>query len=205
MVMNDPGAVFNPENIVRYGGITILCITIFAETGIFFCFFFPGDSLVFTAGVLCATGVLPYGLLTVILAMCISATLGNMVGYWFGKRTGPFLTQRHDSWFFRKEYVTMAHDFYERYGGLALILGRFLPVVRTFVPIVAGVLKISYRNFIFYSTLGAVLWIIPITVAGYFLGTLPFVQENLGYIIIGMVIVITAPVIFRLFKKENKK
>ncbi len=203
MVIDNPGAVFNPENIIRYGGITILCITIFAESGIFFCFFFPGDSLVFTAGVLCATGALPYTLLTVILAMSASASLGNMVGYWFGKRTGPFLTERKESWFFRKEYVTMAHDFYNRYGGLALVLGRFLPVVRTFVPIVAGVLQISYSKFIFYSTLGAALWIIPITVAGYFLGTFSFVQENLEYIILGMVIVITVPVILRLFRKRK--
>lgn len=204
MVMDNPGAVFNPENVIRYGGITILCLTIFAETGIFFCFFFPGDSLVFTAGVLCATGTLPYSLPIVIIAMCVSATAGNMTGYWFGKRTGPLLIQRRETWFFRKEYVTMAHDFYSRYGGLALIMGRFLPVVRTFAPIVAGMLNISYGRFIFYSTAGALLWVVPLTIAGYFLGTIPFVQENLGYIIIGMVIVITTPIIFRLFRKKKK-
>lgn len=204
-IQNDPGSIFNPEAVIRYGGITILCLTIFAETGVFFCFFFPGDSLVFTAGVLTATGALPYHWSIVSLLMIASAIAGNIVGYWFGKRTGRLLIKRRDTLFFRKEYISAAETFYGRYGGMALVLGRFLPIIRTFAPIVAGVIKLPLQRFMFYSSLGALLWVIPIGGAGYILGTLPFVQENLGYIILAMVIGITSPVIYKVVKENRKK
>ncbi|HAP00600.1 MAG TPA: hypothetical protein DCQ93_01630 [Bacteroidetes bacterium] len=202
--MNDPGSVFNPELVIMYGGITILCITIFSETGLFFCFFFPGDSLVFTAGVLTETGILPYPWWLAALLMIASAIIGNMVGYWFGRRTGSLLMTRRDSIFFRKEYVTAAENFYGRYGGMALVLGRFLPVIRTFAPIVAGVIKLPFRRFFFYSSIGAALWVVPLTLAGNLLGRIQFVKDYLGYIIIAMVIGITSPVLIRLMK-ENRK
>ena len=204
-IQNDPGSIFNPEAVIRYGGITILCLTIFAETGLFFCFFFPGDSLVFTAGVLTATGALPYHWSVVLSLMILSAILGNMVGYWFGKRTGKLLMTRRDTIFFRKEYVTTAENFYGRYGGMALVLGRFLPIIRTFAPIVAGVIDLPFRRFFFYSTFGAILWVLPIGGAGYFLGKIPFVQHNLEYIIIAMVIGITSPVIYKVIKERRKQ
>ena len=203
-IVNDPGSIFNPEAVIQYGGLTILCLIIFAETGLFFCFFFPGDSLVFTAGVLTATGVLPHYWITVAALMILSAVIGNLVGYWFGKRTGVLLMKRPDTFFFRKDYVVSAENFYGRYGGMALVLGRFLPVIRTFAPIVAGVIRLPFRRFFFYSSFGAALWVLPISGAGYFLGTIPFVQDNLGYIILAMVIGITSPVIYKMIS-ENKK
>ncbi len=204
-IQNDPGSIFNPEAVVRYGGITILCLTIFAETGLFFCFFFPGDSLVFTAGVLTSTGALPYHWSIVSVLMIASAIAGNMVGYWFGKRTGSLLIKRRDTVFFRKEYISTAETFYGRYGGMALVLGRFLPIIRTFAPIVAGIIKLPFKRFLFYSSIGAILWVIPIGGAGYLLGTIPFVQHNLGYIILAMVIGITSPVIYKVIKENRKK
>lgn len=204
-IQNDPGSIFNPEAVIRYGGITILCLTIFAETGLFFCFFFPGDSLVFTAGVLTATQTLPYHWSIVLSLMILSAILGNLVGYWFGKRTGKLLMTRRDTIFFRKEYITTAENFYGRYGGMALVLGRFLPILRTFAPIVAGVIELPFRRFFFYSSFGAVIWVFPIGGAGYFLGKIPFVQNNLGYIILAMVIGITSPVIYKVLKERRKQ
>lgn len=204
-IQNDPGSIFNPEAVIRYGGITILCITIFAESGLFFCFFFPGDSLVFTAGVLTATGALPYHWSIVAALMILSAIFGNLVGYWFGKRTGSLLVKRKDTIFFRKEYVTTAENFYGRYGGMALVLGRFLPIIRTFAPIVAGVIELPFRRFFFYSSFGAIIWVLPIAGAGYFLGTIPFVQNNLGYIILAMVIGITSPVIYKMINENRKR
>ncbi len=203
-VQSDPGSIFNPEDVIRYGGLTILCLIIFAETGLFFCFFFPGDSLVFTAGVLTATHALPYNWFVVVTLMITSAILGNIIGYWFGKRTGSLLMKRRDTIFFRKEYITTAENFYGRYGGMALVLGRFLPIIRTFAPIIAGVIDLPFKRFFFYSSFGAILWVLPIAGAGYFLGTIPFVQNNLGYIIIAMVIGITTPVILKVIKQRKK-
>ena len=204
-VSQDPASVFNPEALIAAGGLTILFLIIFAETGLFFCFFFPGDSLVFTAGVLCATGDLNASWLTVCFVMVMAAILGNMTGFFFGKRTGPLLMKRKDTLFFKKDYVRTADDFYKRYGGLALVMGRFLPIIRTFAPIVAGILNLTYSRFLFLSVVGAVLWVVPLVTLGYFLGSFVWVRENLEWIVVGMVVVITTPVIFKVIKSHRQK
>ncbi len=200
----DPGSLFNPEELIRLGGFILLLVMVFAETGIFFCFFFPGDSLVFTAGVLTATGVLHHSIITVNIAMIIAAILGNLVGYWFGKSLGKMAYKRKESWFFKREYLNMAEKFYNKYGGLALMAGRFFPIIRTFAPIVAGIIKVDFRKFFLFSVLGAITWVVPLVTAGYFLGRIDFVEDNLEYILIGFVIVITTPVIIR-FVRESRK
>lgn len=203
-ILKDPGSIFNPETLILYGGLVLLFLMVFAETGIFFCFFFPGDSLVFTAGVLTSTGDLHRNICVVALTMIVAATLGNIVGYWFGRQAGPLLFKRKESIFFKHEYLTMADTFYQKYGATALILGRFLPVIRTFAPILSGVIRVDFRKFFLFSVIGAIVWVIPLVTAGYFLGTQPIVRENLEYIIIGMVIVFTGPIIIR-FIRESKK
>jgi membrane-associated protein len=202
--VENPSFLFNPKELIQVGGFIILLLMVFAETGIFFCFFFPGDSLVFTAGVLTATRDLNHNVFVVIAAMVIAATLGNLSGFFFGKRLGPGAYKRKESWFFKKEYLKMADDFYGKYGGLALMAGRFFPIIRTFAPIVAGIIKVDFKKFLFFSFAGAVTWVAPLVTAGYFLGKIPFVEKNLGYIIIGFIIVITSPVIIR-FIRESKK
>ena len=203
-ILKDPGSIFNPEMLIRYGGLMLLFLMVFAETGIFFCFFFPGDSLVFTAGVLTATGDLQRNVYVVCITLIVAATLGNLVGYWFGRQAGPLLFKRKESIFFKHEYLIMADKFYAKYGATALILGRFLPVIRTFAPIMAGVIRVDFRKFLLFTVVGAVIWVIPLVTAGYLLGTQPFVRENLEYIIIGMVVVFTGPIIIR-FIRESKK
>ncbi|MCS6991465.1 MAG: VTT domain-containing protein [Chitinophagales bacterium] len=199
-ILEDPGALFNPEELLRMGGFALLLLMIFAETGIFFCFFFPGDSLVFTAGVLTATGDLHDNVWVVVISMIVAAILGNITGYLFGRTVGMSAYTRKESWFFKREYLVMADNFYKKYGGLALIGGRFFPIIRTFAPIVAGIIRVDFKIFLFYTIIGAVVWIVPLVLAGYYLGKIPFVEQNLGWIILFLVIVITSPVILRLIR-----
>ncbi len=201
--IEDPAFLFNPKELLRVGGFLLLLLMVYAETGIFFCFFFPGDSLLFTAGVLTATGDIHQPVAIVIVAMIIAATLGNLTGYYFGKGLGVAAYSRKESWFFKRAYLKMAEDFYKKYGGLSLMAGRFFPIIRTFTPIVSGVIKVDIKKFLFFSFAGAVTWVTPLVLAGYLLGKIPFVEDNLGYIIIGLVILITLPVIIR-FISETK-
>ena len=203
-VWENPGSIFNPGELIRIGGFVLLLVLIFAETGIFFCFFFPGDSLVFTAGVLTATGDLHHNIITVMISMIAAAVAGNLTGYAFGRSLGPMAYTRRETWFFQREYLTMAESFYKKYGGLALMAGRFFPIIRTFAPIVAGVIKVDFKKFLFFSVAGAITWVVPLATAGYFLGQIPLVEKNLEYIIILLVIVITTPVIIRFFRESKK-
>jgi membrane-associated protein len=135
--------------------------------------------------------------------MVVAAICGNVVGYFFGRSLGPLAYKRKDTWFFRQAYLTMAENFYKKYGGLALMAGIFLPIIRTFAPIVAGIVKLKFGNFFFYSVAGAITWVVPLVAIGYFLGQIPFVEKNLEYFLIGLVIVITTPVIVRLIKETR--
>lgn len=160
--------MFNVVALIKTAGYLGLFGIIFAESGLFFGFFLPGDSVIFTAGFLASQGFLNIYLLLAILF--IAAVLGDNVGYWFGEKVGPMIFKKEDSRFFKKEYVNQAHDFFEKYGGKSLILARFIPVVRTFVPIVAGVGKMTYRKFFFFNIIGGFLWTIGLGLAGFFLG-----------------------------------
>lgn len=185
--------------------LAALLLIVFAETGLFFGFFLPGDSLLFVSGMLAAEGSLLEGnVALVILLVAVAAILGDFVGYWFGRKTGPVIFRRDDSFFFKKKYVLQAKEFYDRYGGFAIVLGRFLPIIRTFAPIVAGVVRLDFKRFIFFNIFGAVLWSTSMILAGYFLGRIEFVQKNLEPIIVGIIVVSMIPVL-RTFMKERKR
>ena len=195
----------NPESIIQYGGIALLVAVVFAETGLFFGFFLPGDSLLFTAGLLCGTGVFEVHILVLVLSVSAAGILGNLVGYYFGLRTGEALFKRDDTLLFKKRYVNMAQDFYQRHGGLALIAGRFLPIIRTFAPILAGVIKMDFKIFLFYNISGSALWVFSLILLGYFLGTtFPQVKDYLEYIIIGLIVVTAIPV-YKSYRAEKKR
>ena len=197
----------NPESIVQLG-LPLLLFVIFAETGLFFGFFLPGDSLVFISGLICATNndYLNVNILVLNLTLIIAAVLGNFVGYWFGKKVGPALFKKEDSLFFKKRHLIATQSFYEKHGGKTLILGRFLPVVRTFAPILAGIIKIDFKKFMMYNIIGAAAWISSISCIGYFLGNnFPEIKNYLGYIIIGLIIITTAPVLLTYLKEKSKK
>ena len=137
------------QAIIRKGGFYLLLVVIFAETGLFFGFFLPGDYLLVLAGILCAAGMVDVPIYTLVVSLVIAGVLGNYTGYWFGFRTGPVLFKRNESIFFKKRYVTMAEEFYAKYGGMALVLGRFFPIIRTFAPIFAGVVKVDIKNLLY--------------------------------------------------------
>jgi membrane-associated protein len=196
----------NPESIVQLG-LPLLLFVIFAETGLFFGFFLPGDSLVFISGLICATNndYLNVNIFTLILSMVSAAVLGNLVGYWFGSKVGSALFKKHDSLFFKKRHLQATQSFYERHGGKTLILGRFLPIVRTFAPILAGIIQINFRKFMLYNVVGATAWISSISSIGYFLGSkFPKTKDYLGYIVIGLIIITTVPVVITYLKEKKK-
>ena len=191
----------NPESIIRYGGIALLVFVIFAETGLMVGFFLPGDYLIFISGLLCDK--MQVHILILILLLTLAAIVGNVTGYVFGRKTGPSLFNKDDNWIFKKRYVEVTRSFYSRNGGKALVLGRFLPIVRTFAPILAGVIKMDFKIFLLYSVVGAFLWIGSLCTAGYYLGEIKWVRENLEWIVIGLIIVTAIPIV-RTYYKEKK-
>lgn len=197
----------NPESIIHYGGLWLLLFVVFAETGLFIGFFLPGDSLIFISGLLCATKphLLNISIFWLIILLISSAVIGNIVGYWFGKKTGENLFQKKDTFLFRKKHLETTKLFYEKHGGKSLILGRFLPIIRTFAPILAGVIKVDFKLFMIYNIAGASLWIISLTSIAFFLGIeFPQTENYIGYIVIGLIIITTIPVLITYLKNRKK-
>lgn len=175
---------------------------VFAESGLFFGFFLPGDSLLFTAGLLASQGYLDIGFLLLILFF--AAVLGDNVGYGFGRKVGHKIFNKDDSILFHKENLTRAEQFYEKYGPTAIILARFIPIVRTFAPIVAGVGKMNYKRFLFYNIIGGLLWTLSMTLAGYFLVRFfPDLEEHLTLAVAIIVVLSVLPPIFHILKEKH--
>jgi membrane-associated protein len=205
------GQLSDPQWIMNHGFLYLVMFIIFAETGILIGFFLPGDPLLFITGVLLAQypgmylGSGPLNLLFALLLLTTAAIIGNFLGYWIGKKWGHSLMNRKDGWLFKKKYLEQAHDFYEKKGGGAIILARFIPVVRTFAPLVAGIVDMSYKKFSYYNILGGIIWVGSIVSAGYLLGENEWVKHNLEFIIIGIVVVATAPVVIKMIAGKFKK
>lgn len=194
------------QSILSKGGFYFLLIVVFAETGLFFGFFLPGDYLLFMAGLLCSSGMIDVSLSTLILSVILAGVLGNYTGYWFGYRTGPMLFNKNDSLFFKKRYVVIAEEFYAKHGGMALVLGRFFPIIRTFAPIFAGVVKVDFKKFTIYNLAGSITWVNTFILSGYFLGRrYPQLKDYLEYVVIGLIIVTTIPLVFAFLKKRLVK
>lgn len=198
--------LIDPEKLLREGGFYLVVFVIFAETGLFFGFFLPGDYLLFLAGMFVATGKLDVSISVLVFALIVAAVAGNFVGYWFGKKTGPVLHQRPDTFFFKKKFLKSAEKYYRKQGAFALIMGRFVPIVRTFAPIVAGLVKMDFKKFVLYNISGAFLWICSLTLLGYFLGKsfAKQIEEYLGYIIIGFILITTIPLVITFLKNKLK-
>lgn len=197
----------DPKSIVQLG-LPLLLFVIFAETGLFFGFFLPGDSLVFISGLFCATKkeLIGVNILVLILLMIAAAVLGNIVGYLFGKRFGKNLFKKEDSFFFKKRHLIATQNFYDKHGRKTLIMGRFLPYVRTFAPILAGIISLDFRKFMVYNITGAFAWIGSIASIGYFLGSkFPETENYLGYIVIGLIVITTLPVAITYLKNRKQK
>lgn len=196
-------SLLDPKVIALAGYIAIAAV-IFAECGLLIGFFLPGDSLLFTAGFL-ASQNLGLDVFTLSLICGGAAAVGPLVGYWYGAWAGPRLFNREDSVWFHKKHLLRAHDFYERHGGKALVIARFMPLVRTFAPVVAGMARMDYPRFVAYTIVGAVVWAIGVTWLGYFLGSLiPDAGRYLEYIVAVIIIVSIAPPVIHLLRERNK-
>lgn len=197
----------DPESIIKFGGLTLLLFVVYAETGLLIGFFFPGDSLIFISGVICASrpGLLNINIFLLEILLIVAAVLGNVTGYWFGNKAGARLMQRKDSFIFKKSYVEITQSFYEKNGGKTLIIGRFLPVIRTFAPILAGMIKIDKQKFMVYNISGAILWIGTLSSIGFYFGKVPWVQQNIGFIVIVLIKITLLPLVVVWYKKRKEK
>jgi membrane-associated protein len=196
--------LLNSNDIITKGGLALVTLIVFAETGIFFCFFFPGDYLLFTAGMFCGLNILEVPILLLIFCLAAAAIAGNYTGYYFGKYLGNSLIKRKESFFFKKQYITNTEEAFQKYGGNALIIGRFLPVIRTFAPILAGITKMNPARFAVYNISGAVLWVNILCLLGYFLGKeYPEIVNYVEYIIIAFILV-TSVAVYNSYRRLSR-
>ena len=196
--------IFDPESLVSQGGLLIVFLLVYGSTGLFFCFFIPTGAVLFTAGIFTATGGLQYDIFTVCSLLIVASVLGNLTGYWFGWKTGPLLYKRKDSRLFKKRHLTTAETFYNKYGWLALTVGLYLPIIRTFASIVAGMVRLNFRRFILLTVTGSVVWILSFVLAGYFIGSRTYLKPWLNYIVTGFILVVTIPLIIWIIKELKK-
>lgn len=190
--------------LIDNGGFYIIMAIVFAETGLFIGFFLPGDYLLFVTGLLLNNNAEPFGdnhvsnLFYWATLITVAAILGNFVGYWFGRKSGEYLFKRKDTWYLKKKHLMQAHEFYEKKGGMAIVIARFVPIVRTFAPIIAGVVKMTFKKFAFYNVIGAIVWVFGLVLLGYWLGSYGWVKDHLEWIIIGIIVLTTGPVLFKM-------
>ncbi len=196
---------------MKNGGLYLVVLILFIETGIIIGFFLPGDPLLFISGMVIAStnevhypfSESIYNLFFWISLFMTASILGNLFGYWFGKRFSHFVNRGTDSWLLKKKHVDSAKVFYDKRGGYAIVIARFLPIVRTFAPIIAGTVKMDYRKFVSFNIAGAVLWVVSLTTMGYALGNNSWVKQNLEFIILGIVLLVSVPVILKLVWKKK--
>jgi membrane-associated protein len=205
-----------PEALISSFGIYALigvCAIVFIETGLLIGFFLPGDSLLFVTGLMISTGdvvfpvgneMLPVPIWFACVAISLSAWLGDQTGYWIGRKTGPAIFNKQDSKFFSQKNVSRTNSFFERYGARAIILAHFVPVMRTFVPVAAGIGQMNYRRFLKYNIYGVIGWGTMVTLLGYFLGKIPFVAQHVEYFTIAFIVISTIPIAIEVVKSRRE-
>jgi len=203
LLQNLAHQLYDVEGIIRWGGLLMLVVIIFAETGLMVGFFLPGDSLLVTAGVFSAAGHLE--LWTLLAAVTAAAIVGDQVGYWIGYRAGPLLFRREDSLLFKRRHLLRAHAFYERHGGKTIILARFMPIIRTFAPVVAGVGEMRYRRFVAFNVVGGFLWVCSMALLGFSLGhTIPDIDRHIHLVILVVVFLSILPGIIEFLRSRGR-
>jgi membrane-associated protein len=207
--------LIDPKFYIKWGGLWVLLFIVFAETGLMVGFFLPGDSLLFVAGIYSTDligslvkggvgGDLP-DLLALWILVSACGFAGNWVGYWFGNKSGPYLYHRKENFLFKKKYLFRAQEFFAKHGGEAVVFARFLPIIRTFVPIIAGIVAMNKKRFVYYNFIGCIAWVFTMLFAGHYLERFVLskykfdLKDHLEVIVIGIVVVTTAPVLFKLF------
>ena len=213
--------IFNPAFYLEHGGLWLLLFIVFAETGLMVGFFLPGDSLLFIAGVYSnklIKAVIPgglgsdfYNLLLLIILITLAGIAGNMVGYWTGQKSGTYLFNKKDTFIFKKKHLFETQHFYDRYGAPTIVIARFLPIIRTFAPIVAGIVNMNKPKFLFYNVVGCLFWVISLTMAGHYLERFFLIRydldikEHLEFIIVGLIVITSIPFVWKYLKNKRKK
>ena len=190
-------SLYNPDKLIeliRSGGYLVLAVIVFAETGLFIGFFLPGDSLLFLAGLVAAKGFFNVSVLLVLLS--VMAIVGDAVGYAIGYRAGVALYKRDDSFWFRKKHLFYAREFYEKHGGKAIVLARFVPFARTFAPVVAGIGQMSYPRFAAFNVFGGIFWVVSMVLTGYYLGQVAWIRDNLEKVVLLIVFLSITPILY---------
>jgi len=191
--------LFNVQGLIEWGGTLLVCVIVFIETGFFVGFFLPGDSLLVTAGVFAATGNLNLAKLLLLVPLC--AIVGDQIGYWIGRKAGQALYRREDSYVFRKRHLERAHQFYEKYGGKTVILARFVPIVRTFCPPVAGAAMMPYGRYLAFDVAGGIVWVGSMILGGYSLGSvIPNIGDRIHYVIAAVIFLSLLPPIISVLR-----
>jgi membrane-associated protein len=188
--------------LIRSGGYVVLSAIVFAETGLFIGFFLPGDSLLFTAGLIASQGF--FNVFYLMIVLSLMAIIGDAVGYGIGFKAGAALYKRPDTLWFRRKHLLYAKEFYEEHGGKAIFLARFVPFARTFAPVVAGIAQMSYTRFASYNVFGGIFWVCSMTSAGFFLGSFPWVRHNLEKVVLLIVFVSVLPIVVEYFRNRKK-
>ncbi|MCX4448440.1 VTT domain-containing protein [Streptomyces sp. NBC_00708] len=194
----------DPDYLIGQFGLAGVLVIVFAESGLLIGFFLPGDSLLFTTGLLVTTDKLHTPLWLVCVLVALAAIIGDQVGYLFGRKVGPSLFSRPDSRLFKQENVEKAHEFFEKHGPKSLILARFVPIVRTFTPIIAGVSRMNYRSFIVFNVIGGVLWGVGVTLLGAALGNVEFVHKNIEAMLVLIVLISVVPIAIEFLRARSK-
>ncbi len=195
--------LYDVESIIKWGGMMMICGIVFAETGLMIGFFLPGDSLLVTAGIFAAAGHLNVYWLLVLVSLC--AVVGDQLGYYIGQKTGPALFNKEDSLLFKRSHVWRAQMFYEKYGAKTIVIARFVPVVRTFAPIVAGVGKMNYRRFVTYNVTGGILWVVSMILTGYVVGsTVPNINKHIHKVIVVVILLSILPAIIEFIRERRR-
>ncbi len=195
--------LLSPESIAA-GGLIVIAFIIFAESGLLFGFFFPGDTLLLLSGVLASQG--QFNLLFLLITIAVSASAGGQVGYLIGEKYGPKVFTKEDGILFKQEYITRSEDFYEKHGGKTIMLARFIPIIRTFAPVVAGVGKMNYKAFTFYNIAGSVVWGVSVTLVGYFFGSkIPNLDRYILILVVAVMILSFAPVVYHVISNPKSR
>jgi len=201
-------SLYNPDGLkelIGWGGAPLICFIVFIETGFFVGFFLPGDSLLVTVGIFSAGGFIHMPLKWLLLSVMLCAVVGDQIGYWIGRSAGAALYRREESFFFRRSHLQRAHDFYEKYGGRAVILARFIPIVRTFCPPVAGAAKMPYASYVAFDICGGIFWVATMMLAGYTLGrSVPNIGARIHYVIAVVIVVSVLPAVISIYRSRHK-
>jgi membrane-associated protein len=201
-------AFIDPEHLISAFGLVGLLVIIFAECGLLIGFFLPGDTLLFSAGLLVATDIFHISIWLLVVLVSVAAIVGNLVGYWIGRTAGPAVFNRPNSRLFRQEYVERSHAFFEKYGAQTIVLARFVPIVRTFATVMAGASRMRFATYVVYSVVGGVVWAVGVTLLGYYLGHIPFVQQTIRPLIepvlVGIIVLSLVPAAVEMLRSRRR-